>query len=234
MANRASLVGPSRDKTSRGDIAMHEHVCGIYDSRAEQYGPACQFLKVGLERGEQCLYIAEQLSPDEFLAMLAARGVNVQEAAQAGSLLVLRGEEVRSALGGFTPPAMLSFLAERETGALEKGFAAFRLCADMTWLKKDTIGPSEFFSYEAELTNLLLDRRIVALCQYAMDDFHPELMIAAAETHPLLVYNSLVCDNFYYMPPEEYLKPRFSEVKLKRILMNIVSRERLMQHFMSD
>lgn len=65
-----------------------------------------------------------------------------------------------------------------------------------------------------------------------MDDFSPELLIAAAETHPLLVYNELACDNFYYMPPEEYLKPGFASVKLKRILFNIITRERLMQDFL--
>ena len=57
MSNPLSLVGPKRDKASRGELAVHDHVCGIYDSREEQFEPACRFLKVGLERKQQCLYM---------------------------------------------------------------------------------------------------------------------------------------------------------------------------------
>jgi chemotaxis family two-component system sensor kinase Cph1 len=121
---------------------------------------------------------------------------------------------------------------QSEKKALQGGFSAFRWAADMTWLRKDEIEPVDMFFYEAELNRLLAEHELVGFCQYAMDDFRSELLIAAAETHPLLVYNDLVCDNFYFIPPEEYLKPRFSDVKLKRILYNIVSRERLMSNFL--
>jgi len=222
-----SLLGPKRDKVSRGDIEVHDHVCGIYDTRDAQFEPACTFLKVGLARNEQCLYIAEQLEPRDFLSKLERNGVDVVAASANGSLIVVTGEDVRLKLGGFTPEAMLSFLSELEQSALEAGFTAFRLCADMTWLRKDNIEASEFFRYEAMLNQLLLDRHIVGLCQFSMEDFRSELLIAAAETHPLLVYNATVCDNFYYVPPEEYLKPRFADTKLKRMLFNIISRERM-------
>lgn len=228
MSGSASLIGPARDSVSRGEIAIHDHVCGIYDTREEQFEPACRFLKAGLSRKEQCLYIAESITPAEFRAFLELRGVNVKAATANGSLQILSGKEARLKLGGFTPDAMFSFLARSEEEALQSGFTAFRWAADMTWLRKDHIEPTDLFMYESKLSHFLLEHQAVGLCQYAMDDFRSELLIAAAETHPLLVYNDTVCDNFYFIPPKEYLNPRFSDVKLKRILFNIISRERLM------
>jgi hypothetical protein len=230
----ASLIGPARDRAARGDPAVHDHLCGIYDSSADQYGPACQFIRAGLERKQQCLYIAESLAPGELESLLDAQGVDVHQAMLAGSLLIMRGEDVRRTLGGFTPDAMLSFLARSERQALERGFTAFRLTADMTWLRKDDIQTGEMFRYEAELNQFLLGREIVGLCQYAIDAFPSELLIAGVETHPLLVYNTTVCDNFYFIPPEEYLRPRFSDAKLKRMLYNVISRERLMAKMLSQ
>ena len=234
MPDLASLLGPARDKATRGDIAIHDHVCGIYETREEQYGPACQFLKLGLERNEQCLYISEELSPAEFGTLLETHGVDVKRAVAAGSLRIASGREIRDGeLEGFTPDAMLAFLSRAEQTALTGGFAAFRWAAEMTWLRKDYISPADVFLFEAELNRFLPGHRLAAMCSYAMVDFPAELLIAAAETHPLLLYSTVVCDNFYFIPAEEYLKPGFSDMKLKRLLGNIITRERLMQNFLS-
>ena len=123
---------------------------------------------------------------------------------------------------------MLSFLARSEKAALEQGFTAFRLAADMTWLRKDNIQPADMFRYEAELNRFFLGHEIVGLCQYDIDAFPSELLIAGVETHPLLVYNKTVCDNFYYTPLEEYLQPRFSD-EGEAHAENVFKRGRLME-----
>jgi hypothetical protein len=205
----------------------------MYETRTAQYEAARKFLEAGLARKEQCLYISEHSTPAEFTSFLESHGVNVKEAIANASLQVSSGKDLRRELGGFTPDAMIDFLAQSEKKALDQGFVALRLCADMTWLGQDNIEPVDFFLYESKLNSVLREHKIVGLCQYAMEDFKSELLIAAAETHPLLVYEDLVCDNFYYIPPEEYLKPRFSDMKLRRIIGNIVTRERLMQTFLT-
>jgi hypothetical protein len=229
-----SLIGPARDRAAGGDPAIHDHLCGIYDSSAEQYEPACQFVRAGLERNQQCLYIAERLAPADFISLLNERGVDAHGATLRGSLLVVSGADLRRMLGGFTREAMFAFLARSAQQATERGFTAFRLAADMMWPRKDQIPAAEMFQYESELNRFFLAHKIVGLCQYAVDAFPSELLIAAAETHPLLVYNTTVCDNFYYTPPEEFLEPRSSDARLRRMLFNIVTRERLMASMLSQ
>lgn len=233
MPDPVSLVGPARDRAARGDPAVHDHLCGIYESRDEQYEAASRFLKVGLQRNQRCLYISEKQTPEAFTALLETQGIDTKSAVEKGALQVMSGEEVRRLLGGFTPDSMMSFLTEAEEKSLAAGFAAFRWGAEMTWLRNDGITPAELFLFEASLNDLLAKHELTGFCQYAREDFNSELLIAAAETHPLLVYNSVVCDNFYYIPPEDYLKPRFSDAKLTRMLFNIITRERLMQEVLS-
>lgn len=233
MADPTSLLGVKRERASRGDIAVHDHVCGIYESHDEEYEPICRYLKIGFERKEQCLYICEETTPALMSARLQAHGVDVPAAIKAGALLLVEGAVVRQTLGGFTPEAMITFLAQSEQKALAAGFTALRLGADMSWLRQDNIEPAMIFIYESLLNTLLFERKIVGFCQYSTVDYKAELLIAAAETHPLLVYTDVVCDNFYYVPPEEYLKPHSADAKLKRILYNIITRERLMQAFLA-
>ena len=165
--------------------------------------------------------------------MLEGQGVNVTACIAEGSLLIMSGKEMRLMLGGFTPQSMLAFLGKAERKALQAGFSAFRLAADMTWLQKDNIAPADLFLYEAELNELLAERQILGLCQYARDDFKAELLVTAVETHPTMVYNAIVCDNFYYVPPEEYLRAGAADLKLTRFLYNIVTRERLMHYLVT-
>jgi two-component system, chemotaxis family, sensor kinase Cph1 len=234
MSEAATGHGSARTRNiARGDLAVHDHICGLYDTREQKYEPARQFLKVGLERRERCLYISEQRTPAEFLGYLAAHGIDVPQATARGALKVVSGKEMRLTLGGFTPDSMMSFLASAEADALNAGFVGLRWAADMNWLRKDDIAPIDLFTFESRLNDFLPHHQIAGLCQYTMDDFEAELLIAAAETHPSLAYNEVVCDNYYYIPPEEYLKPAFPELKLKRILFNMITRERLMDRFLS-
>lgn len=214
------------------DIALHDHVCALYDSNDEQYATARLFLKVGLNRGERCFYVTEQSTPSEFVATLAAEGVDASRAISDGALQVLSGKELRHRLGGFTPDRMLSFLSQQEKAAKRAGFPVVRWVAEMTWLRADDIRPADFFSFESALNKLIDEHDIVAMCQYTSEYFDAELLIAAAETHPLFVYEQLVCSNYYYIPPEEFLKPGFMDVKWKRMIGNVVTRERLLQSYL--
>lgn len=215
-------------------LSVGHHVCALYETRNELYESSCGFLKTGLARQEKCVYITEQLTPAEFIFLLAKQGVDAKNAIAKGSLQVLAGAEVRDKLDGFTPEKMLSFLILSEQKAKRDGFTAFRWAADMTWLKQDNISTTDFFSYEAKLNNLLQEHDLIGLCQYSKEDFKSDLLIAASQTHPLFVYNQFVCTNHYYIPPEEFLKPTSQDMQLERIIGNIVSREVLIQTFLSS
>lgn len=97
-----SLLGEARERALRTDLNVHDHVCGIYDSHEEQFEPACTFIKAGLVKNEQCLYIAEHLKPAEFKIMLEQSGVNAGVMIAKGNLTILDGDEMFLKLGSST------------------------------------------------------------------------------------------------------------------------------------
>lgn len=67
-------VGRSRLGELAAKLRSHEHLCLIYNSREEQLAAALPFLKAGLERGEKCIYVAEQNSAPLVLDALHKAG----------------------------------------------------------------------------------------------------------------------------------------------------------------
>jgi chemotaxis family two-component system sensor kinase Cph1 len=52
----------SRLATLTGGLRLHEHLCLIYETQEEKFAAALPYLRAGLERGERCLYIADDNS----------------------------------------------------------------------------------------------------------------------------------------------------------------------------
>ncbi len=40
-------------------LGPHDHLCSIYESPEDHYAVAIPFMRIGLDRGEKCIYIAD-------------------------------------------------------------------------------------------------------------------------------------------------------------------------------
>jgi hypothetical protein len=45
--------------TALDQLGPHDHLCSIYESAEEQFAVAIPFIRIGLDRGEKCIYIAD-------------------------------------------------------------------------------------------------------------------------------------------------------------------------------
>ena len=45
--------------TALEQLAPHDHLCSIYESPEEHFAVAIPFIRIGLDRGEKCIYIAD-------------------------------------------------------------------------------------------------------------------------------------------------------------------------------
>ena len=45
-------------------LGPHDHLCSIYESPQEHYAVAVPFIRIGLDRGEKCIYIADDGTVD--------------------------------------------------------------------------------------------------------------------------------------------------------------------------
>ena len=70
--------------------------------------------------------------------------------------------------------------------------------------------PHEHFTQFARghfVSRFVRDHDVRVLCQYNRDRFSPEIILSVIRTHPVVVYGGVICNNPYYVPPEEFLKP---------------------------
>jgi PAS domain S-box-containing protein len=188
-------------------LRQGDHLCLIYDSPAEQLAVAVAFTKVGLERGERCLYVADERSPDEVLGALTAASVDVAQERQRGALLLLTANDTYLASGRFDPQAIMALYRGMVDNAVAAGFRGVRGTAEMTWALRPEVGCEGLIDYEARLNHFFAGARAIGLCQYNRARFPPAILHGILRTHPLAVLGNQVCNNLYYEPPELVVGP---------------------------
>lgn len=209
-------------------LDVHDHLCLIYESREEQLAAVIPFIRMGLERNEQCVYIVDENTAQTVLDAMRAEGVDADFAVESGALKVITKREAYLSEGYFDPDLMIQFLKEAVNSAKKAGFKALRATGEMTWALGSEAGVERLIEYEAKLNYIFPENDILAVCQYNRNRFKPEIIIDIIRTHPLVIYGSIICENFYYVPPDEFMKPKDQQLSMEveRLLMNILERKR--------
>jgi len=206
-------------------IGLHDHICLIYESQGEQLAMPVPSIRMGLERGEKCIFIAPEKTLRDVNEALHAIGIDVDEAMNSGRLAVASQEDTYLRNGHFEPDRMIRFLADSLEPAIASGFSGLRVVGEMTWALGGDLGTGQLIEYEAKLNHFVHDHPVAVTCQYDRNRFSPEVILNVIRTHPIVIYGNFVCSNPYYVPPEEFLAPNHAEMEVKRLLANIRDRE---------
>lgn len=208
------------------NITVHDHLCLIYKNKEEQFAAAIPFMRIGLERGEKCIYIVDDNTATEVLKAMRDGGIDVNGALKKGALAVVSKKEAYLRKGYFDPAEMVQFLTESTAQAKKEGFSALRATGEMTWMLGGEPGTDRLIEYEAKLNRFLPKNDCLALCQYNRNRFSPEILLDVIHTHPVVVVGNVVCKNFYYVPVEEFLKAgKGTSEEADRLLKNLLERE---------
>jgi len=93
-------------------LAPHDHVCSIYENIGEHYAVAMPFIRIGLERGERCIYVADDGTEEVVRDAMHASGIDVGAATAADGLVLATKEAAYLKYGSFDPDRMLTFWDE--------------------------------------------------------------------------------------------------------------------------
>lgn len=171
---------PSNAATIQPDAIAHgHHVCGLYESRAEQEELFAEFVRAGLSRGERVRCVVHQTPPDELLEWLAADGVDAN-----GALDVVSSTESYLLDASFDPDRMAARLHGAIDEALAAGFNGFRVAGEMSWaLDAGILGAGRLEAYEARMVEVVAARPAAALCLYDRRRFDEAQSGAAVGLH---------------------------------------------------
>jgi DNA-binding CsgD family transcriptional regulator len=213
------------ERTVRG-LVFGDHLCAIFETEEEYRFWITPFIRQGLERGEKVLYIFDAHTSEEILHYLRDDEVETESYLESGQLIILASHEVYMGEGGFDPDAMITLLRHETEQALNEGFSALRATGEMTWALKGLAGSERLVEYEAKLNEFFPTSKCLAICQYDKRRFAPEILLDVLMVHPIVLIGTEVFDNFYYMPPEDFLGLDVSEKRLKNWLDNLVEHKR--------
>lgn len=208
-------------------LAVHDHLCLIYNSREEQLAAVIPFIKIGMECGERCVYIADDNTVATVMDAMREQGIDVDKAVESGALSVITKREAYLKEGRFDPDWMIDFLKDAVAAAKADGFSALRATGEMTWMLGGEPGTERLIEYESRLNYFIPEYDCLAICQYNRNRFDAEIIFNVIRTHPLVIYGTTICRNFYYVPPDEFLEAegQHSLVETDRLLASLVDRE---------
>jgi PAS domain S-box-containing protein len=211
--------------TAFEQLAPHAHLCSIYESPEEHFAVAIPFIRVGLDRGEKCIYIADDGMEAAVRDAMCAQGIDVERAIATDSLVLEKKEAAYLRHGTFDPEWMFKFWADATAEAMSQGFSALRATGETEWVLRSAPGLERWMEYESRVTHILAQHNCFALCQYNRRLFPPELVLDIIRTHPTVIYRGRVYRNMYHVPPDELLGPNQAAREVERLLMNIRERE---------
>jgi PAS domain S-box-containing protein len=206
-------------------LALSGHVCSIYERELEHLEVIATFVVIGLERGEKCVYVADQGSVRRIEQALYARGIYVGAALKTKALVLMSLEEAHLQGDSFDPYRMFTLWKNLSSRAREEGFTRLRGAADMQWVLRAAPGSEQWLAYERHLTELAADSQCLLLCQYYRPSFRAEQMLDVIRTHPSVIHRGTVAQNIYYVPSEAASQVDPYAPELENLLSDIRRRE---------
>jgi signal transduction histidine kinase len=213
--------------TALEQLAPHDHLCSIYESQEEHLAVAIPFIRIGLDRGEKCIYIADDGTEAVVRDAMYAEGIDVERAIATDRLVLEKKEAAYLKHGSFDPEWMFTFWADATAEALSQGCSALRATGETEWVVRGAPGLERWMEYESRLTHMLAEHNCFALCQYNRQLFPPQLVVDVIRTHPTLIYRGVVCRNMYHVPPDEFLGTNQTGREVERLLTSITEREEI-------
>jgi len=210
--------------TALEQLGPHDHQSLIYDTAKDRFEVAIPFIRIGLDRGEKCIYIADDGMAEGIRSAMRAQGIDVAQALASQRLVLATKEDAFLRDGAFDADRMPTFWMEAAAEAARQGFAALRATGETEWLSSDPPGSERWMEYESRLTDVLADLKCFALCQYNRERLPPEFILNVIRTHPTVIYRGIVCRNLYHVPPGEFLATDQSAREVERLLTTIRER----------
>lgn len=198
-----------RQTTGDLDIASLEpgdHLCIIYETEQQHQELITRYICEGLEQLQKVLYIVDSHTAGVILDYMKKSGLSPDGYLATGQLSILTAEDSYLRDGFFDPAAMIDLLKKSEREALAEGWSGMRVTGEMTWVLRGQPGSDGLIEYEARLNDYFPASRAIGLCQYDRWCFDSRVLLDVISTHPIVVLGTEVFDNFYYIPPEQFLR----------------------------
>ena len=150
-----------------GDLAAWgTHFCVFYETKEDLLDTMISYYKLGLERGEYCLWVvAEPITIEEATHVLKEAVPDLDRYLADSSLEFTAARDWFLQGGEFDGKRVSSQFQEKLALASARGYPGMRVSGDTTWLKKDW---RHFCDWEDGLNDEFGNHHIAGLCSYPL------------------------------------------------------------------
>jgi signal transduction histidine kinase len=209
------------------DLSVGDHACFIFKREEDWLAIVIPYILTGLARGERVCCVADFHSPEQILRQLKQKNSDMDVCLKKGQLIIIsRGQCVKKS--ELIEKGLFSFIQGETEAALAEGYSALRIVSEMDW------GHSQQ-NFEMRLEDLakasdfVLHNRCLALCLFDRKHFRPEVLQSLLYIFPLVIIDTEIYDNYYYLPPEALLRPDLPELKLNLMMDSLKERKQFLQ-----
>jgi hypothetical protein len=177
------------------DLRPGDHVCYVYEDKAEQLRTIAKFLAKGFQLNERVLYVREHHTATQLDEALKAEGVDAPAECAKGALVYLTKEETYLAGGKFDAQCIINGWRKLLKDSLTEGYTGIRGAAEASWLVDDPACFHDIINYELMVDLYFLNEqpRITGVCQYDRNLF-PDAFVDGAKLSHRLVFQDYLSE----------------------------------------
>jgi signal transduction histidine kinase len=189
--------------TAIENISPSNHVCSICRSPGEWLEQAALVLKLGLERGEKCVYVGDERAHGEMIDRLLEHRIDVLQMTETGALAFVT-PGAAGLKGDHTDPyRMFTFWKKAGAQAAREGYRVLRGATQAQWLRPEVVTSEQLRAYEERLDQLAEETGCIFLCHYDADRLPPSLVLQSMSAHSLVIHRCELCRNIYSFRDEQ-------------------------------
>ncbi len=177
-----------------------DHICAIFDTRAQQMEVMGPFVATGLRMEQRCVWIGPEESAAALRETLADAGGDLATLEASSQLLIISEISFYLRDGVFEPGRTMDLLGALLQDNQREGYATMRIANDVSWLGGDRIDPRAWETFEGRLTHELSSLPAVMVCQYDRHQVSGDMIVTALQTHPTVILGDVFRQNPFFAP----------------------------------
>ncbi len=146
---------------------------------------------------------------DEHIRRLASAGIDVAAVHKDGQFELRDWTDTHLRGGQFDQHKTLALFGRVVRDAKEKGFPLIRFVTQMEWVLETELDLNDLLEYEARANDVWLrqDGPVnPVICTYDLSRFRGDVVVDVMRTHPLVIIGSIIQENPFFVPPDEFLR----------------------------
>lgn len=159
-----------------------DHICWAFSTATEFVAAATGFLREGLQRREQLVFVADLDSEQQLLSLLTGLG-DLEALVSLGTLRVVPVGKQYVADVGLDRHLQVAAYRDLTMAAVAQGYAGLRIAVDATSLVGTPADRRRFLAYELDVDRVMADQPMTAMCAYNAA-VHPQAAREISVVHP--------------------------------------------------